>query len=337
LRWRHRVTPVKEETPRSPASFCAGFTFNGTGHIAKTFFGERVQVSCPMDFVYVGPELTCSWVDRVCVGLPSQPIDADSCWNQYNYTLVGEGLNSWPNDRVPTLVPPPEHVTERASNLGTPDRVLRGGGDGSGDGDNKGRTQRQHDGLPTIVRPASLGCEPEPYVDLMFAQCSVRHSNLGGFGPDADGKYLRFMHIATVDGISLDLVMTASDGYFTTHPEMNGVRGTMGQVNVAGEHVKLRFHLVDTQTGEHFPVRLFYFTFLGFNEEFEAQSFEQEKPFVQGGLTAYGNGESPASKGARSVRVHGAAGYIIDRYTVRGPRKSIPVAAPASGHCGKMP
>lgn len=87
------------------------------------------------------------------------------------------------------------------------------------------------------------------WADLIFT--NVVHNNLGGMGPDVGGpEGIRYGNVATVDGESVDLLLTA-DGYNTTKTRRNGLTGEIGIVNMVNNNAaqfKFKFLVAGTDT-----------------------------------------------------------------------------------------
>ena len=73
--------------------------------------------------------------------------------------------------------------------------------------------------------------------ELSFVGATIANSNLGGYGPDTSGEQdLRFEGVGqTTSGFSIDLVVTAIDGYEPWNTDSTMINGQFGQINLRGE------------------------------------------------------------------------------------------------------
>jgi len=110
---------------------------------------------------------------------------------------------------------------------------------------------------------------------LNFSTSTVSHSNLGGQGPDDGAETLVYESVAVQDGVSVDLIVTASSPYFPNSALKNGIHGGLfGIINVAvNTAVDLNFRFVDRQGS---PVTLdpFFFTLYDIDQGMDHSSRE---------------------------------------------------------------
>ena len=87
---------------------------------------------------------------------------------------------------------------------------------------------------------------------LDLADAEVLHNNLGGHGPDADGQYIHYASVGTLDNKPFDLKVTTVGKYVTAEGSApNGMAGAFGSVNIAyGEMAKLQFAFYWSGTDE---------------------------------------------------------------------------------------
>jgi len=111
---------------------------------------------------------------------------------------------------------------------------------------------------------------PEPTCADGMAECSpadvcsksstmntlnIAQNNLGGAGPDDGPEEIRYTKAASVNGKSVDLVVTTDGQYSAKKASVNGVSGSFGIVNVkCGTEVNLVFNVVDSETGAPVPL-----------------------------------------------------------------------------------
>ena len=73
--------------------------------------------------------------------------------------------------------------------------------------------------------------------ELSFFGATISKSNLGGYGPDSGEENLRFEGVGqTASGFSIDLVVTALDGYEPYNTERNIVNGVFGRESPSLKH-----------------------------------------------------------------------------------------------------
>jgi hypothetical protein len=75
------------------------------------------------------------------------------------------------------------------------------------------------------------GCSSSAAANLDFSTATLEQSNLGGLGPDSGAEELRYGSIGTVQGQSLDLVVTTLGAYAVNNNGMNGRYGKFGRIN----------------------------------------------------------------------------------------------------------
>lgn len=88
--------------------------------------------------------------------------------------------------------------------------------------------------------------------DLIFA--TVVNNNLGGMGPDGGPEGIRYGNVATVDGESVDVLLTG-EGYSTTQTGRNGLTGTIGIVNMVNNNAA-QFKFKFLKAGTDTPARM---------------------------------------------------------------------------------
>lgn len=99
------------------------------------------------------------------------------------------------------------------------------------------------------------------WIDLIFT--NVVHNNLGGMGPDMGGpEGIRYGNVATVDGESVDVLLTA-EGYTTTQTGRNGLTGEIGIVNMVNNNAaNFKFKFLKAGTDEPKTMGQFILSFL---------------------------------------------------------------------------
>jgi len=138
--------------------------------------------------------------------------------------------------------------------------------------------------------PECIGSECDPILDcendLVLNLGTVRHSNLGGVGPDSGAETLRYGNVGELNGRSFDLVVRDVGGsYSSRKPSRNGVSGELGSIAVnSGSSVTLEFQAVFPDTGELVLVDNLGFTVLDIDQGKKGKS--SEKVEVCGSKTA---------------------------------------------------
>jgi len=90
---------------------------------------------------------------------------------------------------------------------------------------------------------------PAQYMEIQ----TVTNSNLGGKGPGMSNlpKTLRFGRVAVDASRTIDLVVSTTNGYLPADPQLNGMQGTFGNVNLrADTSADVVFELIDSASGE---------------------------------------------------------------------------------------
>jgi len=73
-------------------------------------------------------------------------------------------------------------------------------------------------------------CRPAGVCNLNFQ--TLKQSNLGGKGPQAGPKELRYGAVCVASGVTLDLAVTTTSPYFPAKSSKNGINGKYGTVNL---------------------------------------------------------------------------------------------------------
>jgi len=105
-----------------------------------------------------------------------------------------------------------------------------------------------------------------PCLNLDFRNAYVRSSNLGGFGPDADGiRGLVIGGASSTEGEEILLHITAvGETYQPNDPTKNGLDDMFGRINgMCGTSVDLRFDLVRSSDGSPFVAERLCIEFSG--------------------------------------------------------------------------
>jgi len=92
--------------------------------------------------------------------------------------------------------------------------------------------------------PESM-CSTSPQATLT----DVKHSNLGGLGPDSGDPVLQYRNIFPTESTKIDLVVSDASGtYAASKPKMNGIIDDLGRIAVkSGSSVTLQFSFVDSE------------------------------------------------------------------------------------------
>lgn len=244
---------------------CPAFTFGDNGFVSQARAGELVVVTCPTDYTYQGPDLECSWVNRFCVAPSSSAtINPDNCYNQYNLTLAGHGLQVWPKGIDPTVVPPPSVASQKPSADMPPAQTgpLAWVANASGTLPNSSNAislgRRLDPGLPSIITPDHLACKDEAYTDLDFESVEVYD------GYELDDAYpwsLRYKEIAAQDGMKIDLLVTTDRANISGRPERSGKGSAMGRINInASTALPFSFKFVRSNSQEPVALKKVFFT-----------------------------------------------------------------------------
>jgi len=98
-----------------------------------------------------------------------------------------------------------------------------------------------------VCKPADI-CSKSTTMNML----NVMQNNLGGAGPDSGAEEIRFGKAASINGQSVDLVITTDGQYKSKKASRNGVpSGSFGNINVqCGSEVTLVFSVVNSETGD---------------------------------------------------------------------------------------
>lgn len=106
-------------------------------------------------------------------------------------------------------------------------------------------------------------CKTSVNVDLT----NVGSNNLGGQGPGKGAEEIRYKHALSVNGQSVDIVLTAKTDFLLQDPKRNGVEGKIGRIAVTcGSSTDLEFKFEDSTTGEAVAVDNLALTFYDIDE-----------------------------------------------------------------------
>jgi len=103
--------------------------------------------------------------------------------------------------------------------------------------------------------PACVGgeCDPKSTCSLspQASLNNVKHSNLGGLGPDSGDPVLQYENIFPMGDRKIDLIVSDASGtYAASKPNKNGLVDDLGRIAVnTGSSVTLQFTLVDSDDG----------------------------------------------------------------------------------------
>lgn len=243
------VETVADGFHRLPIA-CQAFEFEtqrGIIRVAGSRAGESPNIACPTDFTYGGPRVECSWVDRVCVSRPEHGSGkaSDVCWDQFNLTLAGQGLDAWPKQVEPRHQA--WHPSRGSSLRSAPLTTI-----------NLAEGRRNVSALPNIVSPEVLRCIEEPHVQLDF-----EHSEVVASVPSTDnrtlGWSLRFAHLARVTpGGAVDLIVTRTENGQGPpgDPHLDGKGSAMGRVTINSSLGAASFKMQFVKEGTNTPVAL---------------------------------------------------------------------------------
>jgi hypothetical protein len=115
---------------------------------------------------------------------------------------------------------------------------------------------------------------------LDFGAASVSRNNLGGHGPDrednANGLHIR--NVATVDGVPVNLVVTAANEYVPNNAGANGVWHDFARINAkCGTSTQFNFDLINSQTGGAIKVDRLCISFADLDEGLDDKCEESVK------------------------------------------------------------
>ncbi|CAK0830646.1 unnamed protein product, partial [Prorocentrum cordatum] len=106
-------------------------------------------------------------------------------------------------------------------------------------------------GLGAPAGGARGGCQDAGVVDLEFT--SLASNNLAGRGPDTDASpNIRYLYVAQVGNVPVDLLVEAGEAYRPGDPALNGQQGPYARISVAGgatADIRLGFRRSGTSAG----------------------------------------------------------------------------------------
>lgn len=106
-------------------------------------------------------------------------------------------------------------------------------------------------------------CDANPTLQLKTPE----YSNLGGQGPDASEKGLLFPKAGMINGVAVDIKMTAVGAYEPFKAAVNGLAGSLGAVNLkVGSSATFDFTLLESGTANPVSVNGMSITFLDVDE-----------------------------------------------------------------------
>jgi len=281
--------PQTVPLPQAPAGAptgpnCPALNFevpSGRVQISESRLGEFPRIKCPSDFKYHGPKIQCNWVDRTCrVGMEGDvTVHNALCKTEYNLTLPGAGLTSWPQGVAPKLVP--QWGTEGFEDAAPPNDeakmlVLQT--------INLKNVERKTDALPAVVGKSLLLCKHETTPDLDFEHARINRS----YPPFTEEKpwFKTYSGIVSIDGEKVDLRVTRVGSVEAPgNPWLDGNSSAVGRINVnSTKQTQLRFQFV--RAGTLVPVVLQRFFFTLFNLDGGLGSVSNKK-VTAGGMVAY--------------------------------------------------
>lgn len=259
---------------------------NGKVRISQSMAGEFPKVQCSSDFEYHGPRVQCNWVDRACkVGLEGDASVSNSlCHMEYNLTLPGAGLKSWPEGVAPRLVPPWEKAGLEDASL--PDdeaksRILQT--------INLKNFKRNTDALPVVVNRNLLLCKRQKLPDLDFEHAPIDRS----YPPFTKEKpwFKTYSGIMAVNDEKVDLRVTRVGSVEAPgNAWLDGNSSAVGRISVnSTEQTHLRFQFVRSGTLAPVVLPRVYFTL--FDVDGGHGSIHSKK-VTAGGMVAYYISES---------------------------------------------
>jgi hypothetical protein len=275
---------LQRRKTQSPLEVCPPVKF-GDGYVAESRAGELVRITCPRDYVYRGPAIECSWVDRFCVAYEEDEVNPDFCWNQYNLTLEGRGLSVWPEGLPPHIVAPPTSGFNKSTPVAGPQSRMNfstmqaaiAAGRRLESGLGSRLESARLDALPRIVQPEQISCKDEAYTDLDFSHARIVHSNLGGYGPDQGAPTLQYKGIATFRDQKVDMIVSTDLRYHPGDSKLNGKGSAMGRISMNGTHAApLKFQFVNSLTQQPMYLTKLFFTLFDVSsiEDAEHQNME---------------------------------------------------------------
>jgi hypothetical protein len=301
---------------KSPLEVCPPLKF-GDGYVAESRAGELVRITCPRDYVYRGPAIECSWVDRFCVAYGEDEVNPDFCWNQFNLTLEGRGLTTWPAGMPPNIVAPPTSGFNNSDpvqgarprmNFSTMQAVITAGRRLESRLDSIRLESARSDSLPAIIKPEHLSCQDEEFTDLDFAHAQIIHSNLGGYGPDKGAPTLLYKGIATFRDQKVDMIVSTDMRYHPGDSTVNGKGSAMGRISMNGTGTApLKFQFVNSVTQQPMYLTKLFFTLFDVSSVEDAEHENME--VIASGVREY----FVSRKTAVPVRSLNRSSYLFGR------------------------
>jgi hypothetical protein len=115
---------------------------------------------------------------------------------------------------------------------------------------------------PDKCHPCTL-CDTATTVDLT----NVVQNNLGGLGPDSGAEEIRYANAISLDGQSLDVVLTAEGVYQTPKPQKNGNKGNFGVFTMKSDQTSdFKITFQDSVSGSPVSVKDIALTFYDLDE-----------------------------------------------------------------------
>jgi len=278
--------PLPAAAPEGPNCPAVDFEIpSGRVQISQSMLGEFPRVACPDGFKYHGPRIQCNWVDRTCkVGSEGDVSVSNAlCSINYNLTLPGAGLTSWPQGVSPKLVP--QFGTDEGPAAEPSDEAKRRGLQNI----NLKNAERKTDALPKVVSKDLLFCKQETFPDLDFEHAPINRS----YPPFTEEKpwYKTYSGILSLDGEQVDLRVTRVGSVESPgNPWLDGNSSAVGRINVnSTEQTHLRFQFVRSGTTSPIVLRRVYFTLFDLSG---GPGSIRNKKVTAGGMVAYYVSES---------------------------------------------
>jgi len=279
--------PADDHQVPNAAIICGAFEFVthvGTTRVASAHAGESPVITCPTDYTYGGPPVECGWVDRICLVREGKDAKApDRCWDQYNLTLKGKGLLTWPGDVAPRrqMLKPQRPGAKanfgiNASSAPLTINLAEGTAEAS----------RNTSALPAIVAQEMLRCVEESYAELDFMHAEVVRA-MPPYSKDRDWR-VRFRGIAKLSGQPVDLLVTRPwrDSLPPGDPELDGKGSAMGRITVNGTRgpSTLKMQFTKSMTDEPVVMGKVFFTIFDVDDGIDG---ENDKNVTVTGISEY--------------------------------------------------
>jgi len=276
--------PAPAGPPNCPELNLDVFTVHdadGRLQISQSMVGEFPKITCSSGLEYHGPRIQCNWVDRACkVGLERDvSVSSALCHMEYNLTLPGAGLTSWPQGVAPKLVP--QWEMEGIKGAAPPKdeartRILQT--------INLKNVKRNTDALPAVVNRNLLVCKPQKLPDLDFEHAPINRS----YPPFSLEKpwFTTFSRVMAVNDEDVDLRVTRVGSVEAPgNPWLNGNSSAVGRISVnSTEQTHLRFQFLRSGTLAPVVLRRVYFTLFDMDG---GHGSVQNKMVTVGGMVAY--------------------------------------------------